>query len=110
MAINWTNVGNALGGITTALSAAGVNSTSMASILASIGLASNPNASEEQMLCSQIIVASGNPMLAAALGMKLATEAGIPPAAAMLASTLGNPGVDIAARVMQIEAIIKAGG
>lgn len=41
--------------------------------------------------------------------MKLATEQGIPQAAASLALTLTQPGVDIPTRVLQIEQIIKQG-
>jgi hypothetical protein len=109
MSFNWTSVGNTLSGITTALTAAGVTSTSIPGIMASIGLAANPNQAEEQALCSQIMIASGDPTLAAALATKLATEAGIPPAAATIAMTLGQPGVDIIGRVAEIEAIITKG-
>lgn len=109
--INWSNVGDALGGITTALNAAGVTSqTSINAILASIGLSSNPNQSAELAVCQQLMIVASNPGLVAALAMKLATEEGLPPAAAALAATLGQPGVDIPTRVMQIEAIIKNGG
>jgi hypothetical protein len=78
------------------------------SILAQIGMASNPNQSEEIAICQQIMIAAtGNPALVSAIAVKLATETGIPPAAASLALTLGNAGVDIPTRVMQIEQIIK---
>lgn len=111
MSINWQSIGSTLSGVTAALNAAGVTSANAVSgILASIGLASNPNQTEELTLCSQIMIAAGNPMLAGALGMKLATEAGIPAAAAAMAVTLGQPGVDIMGRVMQIEQVIKQGG
>jgi hypothetical protein len=110
MAINWTAISSTLSGISTALSSAGVSSTSIPSILSAIGLASNPNEAEELTICSQIMMAASNPTLASALAMKLATEAGIPAAAASLATTLAQPGVDIPSRIMQIETIIKNGG
>ena len=109
MAFNWSSVGSVFSGISTALANAGVSSASIPGILSSIGLASNPNQSEELLLCSQILMSSANPMLAQALSMKLATEVGLPPAAAALAVSLGQPGVDIATRVLQIEQIIKNG-
>lgn len=109
MSINWSNVGSTLSGITSALNAAGVSASSMPSILGAIGLSQNPNQSEELTLCSQILMASANPALAEALAMKLATETGIPASAAALAVGLGQPGVDIPTRVLQIEQIIKNG-
>jgi hypothetical protein len=110
MAINWSAVSSTLGGISSALSSAGVGATSIPGILSAIGLASNPNQAEELTLCSQIMMAASNPTLASALAMKLATEAGIPPTAASLATSLGQPGVDIPGRILQIETIIKNGG
>lgn len=110
MSVNWANIGSTLSGITSALTAAGVSTTTIPNILSSIGLAANPNQSEEVSLCSSILIAAANPTLAGALALKLATEAGIPPAAAALAVTIGQPGVDIAGRVLQIEQIIKNGG
>jgi hypothetical protein len=110
MSFNWSNVGSTLGGLTSALSAAGVSSSSMPSILNAIGLSTNPNESDELALCSQILQAIGNPQLQDALAMKLATERGIPSSAAALAMTLAQPGVNVPQTVMEIEQLIKQGG
>jgi hypothetical protein len=110
MSFNWSNIGSTISGISSALSAAGVSAASIPTLLSSIGLASNPNQSEELTLCSQLLMAANNVALAQALAMKLAVEAGIPASAAALAVTLGQPNVDIPTRVMQIEQIIKNGG
>ena len=110
MSFNWSVIGSTISGITSALSAAGVNSTSMPALLSAIGLATNPNQSEELALCGQIMMAASNPALVAALTMKLVTEVGIPPTAAAVAMTLAQPGTDITGKVMQIEQLIKSGG
>lgn len=110
MAINWTSVGSTLSGLTTALTAAGVSSTSMPSILQSIGLASNPNQSAEMAICSQLLQFTGNPAVENELVMKLVTEQGLPQSAAALAMTLTAPGTDIPSRVLEIEQLIKQGG
>jgi hypothetical protein len=110
MSFNWSSVGSTLSGLTSALSAAGVSSSSMGSILNEIGLSSNPNQSAEIAICGQILTAMGNPQLTEALAMKLATEQGIPPSAAALAMTLGQPGVNTAQVVIEIEQLIKQGG
>jgi hypothetical protein len=112
MGINWGNVGTTLGGVVTSITAAGVapGSSAFNSILAAIGLSKNPNESEELALCSSIMVAQGNPMLVSALSTKLATEQGIPAAAATLAMTLATPGTNIAQVVIEIETIIRNGG
>ena len=110
--MNWSTIGTTLSGVVSAVTAAGVTpgSASFNSILASIGLGQNPNQSAELALCSSIMVASGNPMLVSALTQKLATEQGIPPAAATLAMTLLTPGTNIPQVVLEIETIIKNGG
>jgi hypothetical protein len=41
---------------------------------------------------------------------KLVTEQGLPADAAAVAMTLLTPGVDVTAKVMQIESLIKSGG
>ena len=110
MSFNWTQIGSTLSGITSALTAAGVTSASIPSILNSIGLASNPNQSEELQLCTQLLMAAGNPGLVTALQTKLVTEAGIPADAAAIAMTLSNPGVNVPTAVLQIEQLIKSGG
>lgn len=110
MSLNWSGIGSTLSGLTTALSAAGVSSTSMGSILNAIGLSSNPNESEEIAICGQLLTASGNVQLQEALAMKLATERGIPADAAALAMTLANPGVNAPQVVLEIEQLIKQGG
>lgn len=110
MSFNWSMVGSTISGLTSALSAAGVSTASMPSILNAIGMSSNPNQSEELGLCSQMMVAMGNPVLVEALAVKLATERGIPASAASLAMTLTQPGVNIPQVVMEIEQLIKQGG
>jgi hypothetical protein len=110
MAVNWGNVGNILGNLTKTLSAAGVSATNMPDILQQIGLLSNPNEKEELSVCAQILVFAGQPQMVAVLANKLASETGIPAAAAALAIGLVQPGVDVPARVLQIEELIKQGG
>jgi len=111
MSINWSQVGSITSGLVSALSTAGVSSANMPSILQQIGLLQNPNESAELAICQQILLFSNSqPGLVAQLAMKLATEQGIPPDAATLALSLGQPGVDVAARVLQIEQLIKQGG
>lgn len=110
MSFDWSAVGSTLGNLTTALSAAGVNSTSMPSILQQIGLASNPNQSAELAICSQLLQMGANPAIEQELIMKLVTEQGLPASAASLAMTLLTPGTDIPARVLEIEQLIRQGG
>jgi len=110
MSINWANVGSTLSGLTTTLSSLGITGTTASTILGSIGLASNPNQSAELACCGQILMFMGNPAMVDRLSMNLASEQGIPQAAAALALTLGQPGVDIPGRIMEIETIIKNGG
>ena len=107
---NWGNIGSIIGGITAALANAGVSQQNMPNILQQIGLLANPNKQEELAICSQILVFAGQPQMVAVLSQKLASENGIPPAAAALAIGLSNPGVDIPARVLQIEELIRQGG
>ena len=109
--INWAGIGANISGLTTMLTSLGVNQTGQTTILTQLGALLNPNQAQELAISSQILMfASTNPALVAQLGVKLATEQGIPPAAAQLAMTLASPGVDIPARVLQIETIIKNGG
>ena len=112
MAFNWGQLGTNLSNVVTSITAAGVapGSASFNSILASIGLSQNPNQTEELQLCASIMVAQSNPLLVSALTQKLATEQGIPPAAATLAMTLLAPGADIPKIVIEIETIIRQGG
>ena len=110
MAFNWTAIGSTLTGLTSALTAAGVNSTTIPSILNQVGLVVNPNQSAELAMCAQLMQFSGNPQIEGELAIKLATEQGIPASAATLAMTLTQPGVDVPTRVLQIEQIIKQGG
>jgi len=112
MAINWKSIGSTFSGLTTALSSAGVSASSMPFILQQVGLAtnSNPNQSAEMTICSQILQFSSNPAMVDKLAMTLASEQGIPMDAATLALTLGQPGVDITARIIQIETLIRNGG
>jgi hypothetical protein len=110
MAINWSNIGTALSSVTTAMTNLGITGTTASNLLGAIGLASNPNMSTEIAICGQILMFSSNPAMLEKLEMTLATEQGIPQAAAALALTLANPGVDIPTRILQIEQIIKNGG
>ena len=110
MGINWTGVASNINSITTALSNLNITGTTANSILSAIGLASNPNESEELQVCSQILMFANNPTMVAALATKLATEIGIPQSAAAVAMTLTQPGVDVTAKVLQIETLIKQGG
>ena len=106
MSINFSAIGSTLSSI---LTSAGLTGANLTATLSSLIKSSNPNQSDELAICTQILVASGNPALQQALATKLATEVGIPADAAALAMTLGSPGVDIPARVLQIEQLIKAG-
>ena len=110
MSINWANVASSLSSITTSLSSLGITGTTATTILNDIGAASNPNQSEELQLCTQLLMAAGNPALVAALQMKLVTETGIPADAAAVAMTLTQPGIDVTSKVLQIEQLIKSGG
>lgn len=110
MSFNWSQIGTTLTGLTSALTAAGVSSANLPTILNQIGAVSNPNQSEELAICSQIMIASGNPALVQALAIKLATESGIPADAAAVAMTLTAPGADVTSKVLQIEQLIKQGG
>ena len=53
---------------------------------------------------------ANNPAMVQTLATKLATEIGIPQSAAAVAMTLAQPGVDVTAKVLQIEQLIKQGG
>lgn len=110
MSVNWSGIGSTMSGITSALSAAGVSSSSFSSILGAIGLAQNPDESAELAICQSILLGAANPALVAALSVKLATEQGIPADAAALAMTLGSPGINTAQVVLEIETLIKQGG
>lgn len=106
---NFQSISGTLSSLTTALTSAGVTQTALPGLLRQIGMAtqSNPNKSAELAICSQILQFSGNAAMVNKLSMMLATEAGIPNDAAALALTLTEPGVDVAARVMEIETAIR---
>jgi hypothetical protein len=112
MAINWTTIGNNIAALTSALTAAGVSSTTMPSVLSTIGslFNSNPNEAAELALCAQILQFANQPALISELSVRLATEQGIPADAAALALGLTTPGVDVATRVTQIEQLIRSEG
>ena len=110
MSVNWSNIGSTLSGLTAALTNLGVSATTMPSILASIGAASNPDRNEELAICLQIMTFAANPAEVAALAQKLALEIGIPADAAAAALQLTAPGVDMDAKALEIEQLIKAGG
>ena len=69
MSINWSGIGSTLGGVVTALGSVGVTGTNMQSVLAAIGLASNPNESVELAICVQLLQFSGQPLMLAALAL-----------------------------------------
>jgi hypothetical protein len=110
MSINWAGVAGNLSSITTALSNLNITGTTANSILSAVGLASNPNENEELQICAQILMFANNPAMVQALATKLATEIGIPQSAAAVAMTLAQPGIDVTAKVLQIETLIKQGG
>ena len=110
MSFNWSSLASNIGNLTSALTAAGVSPANMSVALGQIGALSNPSQAEEMQLCTQILLASGNPVMVEALTMKLVTEAGIPAAAAAVAMTLTRPGVDVVTTTLQIESLIKSGG
>ena len=109
MSINWPQVGTTIANITSALTSAGVSSSDVPSVLNVVGQLMNPSQSAELQICAQLLQFAGNPQIEGQLAIKLATENGIPPAAASLAMTLTQPGTDIPTRVLQIEQIIKQG-
>jgi hypothetical protein len=108
---NFGQIGTALGGITTSLTNLGLTPTQIqnSGILTTIGglMNQNPNKSAEMAICAQILQFASMPTIVDKLAMTLATEQGIPVAAASLAMTLTQPGVDVIARTMEIEQIIK---
>ena len=110
MSINWAGVAINISSITTALSNLNITGTTANSILSAIGLASNPNENEELQVCTQILMFANNPDMVKSLATKLATEIGIPQSAAAVAMSLAQPGVDVTAKVLQIETLIKQGG
>ena len=110
MSFNWSQLANNLTGLTTALTAVGVTPANMGTVLNQIGAISNPNQAEELALCQQMMIASSSPQMIQLLVSKLVTEQGIPASAAAVAMQLLTPGVDVVAKVMQIESLIRSGG
>jgi hypothetical protein len=113
--LNWSTIGATIGNVSSLLTGAGVSSSTAGSLASTIGALfnSNPNESAELKICGQILIYNSNPILAPLIpkaAESLAQEQGIPVAAAGLAMTLGQPGVNIAATVLQIEEIIRNGG
>lgn len=107
----WSNIGGVLSGVAAAAKAAGVTTASgMQSLMNAFGNATNPNESDEIALCKEIAASVGNQAMVNALEQKLIGEIGLPPAAAAIAVTLANPGVDVTAKVLEMEQIIQAGG
>lgn len=107
---NWGQIGQVLGGITTALNGAGVTGAAQTSILGQIGALMNPGETTELQLCAQLLQFTNNPAIEAELAMKLATTYGVSPTVASMAMSLVQPGTDVITRVMQIETLVKAGG
>jgi hypothetical protein len=110
MSFNWGQLATNLTGLTSALTAVGVTPANMGTVLNQIGAIANPNQAEELALCQQMMIAAGNPAMIQLLVSKLVTEQGIPADAAAVAMQLLQPGVDVVAKVMQIEQLIKSGG
>ena len=73
MGFNWSSVGSIFSGITSALTSAGVSASTIPNIMAQIGLAANPNQSEEMNICAQIMIVAGNTDLVKALAQKAAS-------------------------------------
>jgi NAD-dependent SIR2 family protein deacetylase len=111
MSISLGNFGSAFNSLRNTLTGAGVSATSLPGVITSItGLFNtNPNKADEIAVCTALIQFAGNPTMVAAEAMKLATEVGIPPAAAALAQTLTAPGANVPAIVLEIEQIINNG-
>ena len=110
MSINWSQLATNISSITTALTNAGVSSSNISTVLNQIGAIANPSETEELALCQQMMLAAGNAAELQLLVSKLVTEQGLPADAAAVAMTLLTPGVDVTAKVMQIESLIKSGG
>jgi hypothetical protein len=110
MSFNWSSLAANLSGLTSALTAVGVTPANMGTVLNQIGAISNPSETEELALCQQMMLAAGNAAELQLLVSKLVTEQGLPADAAAVAMTLLTPGVDVTAKVMQIESLIKSGG
>jgi hypothetical protein len=108
--VNWNGIGNALSGVANAIASAGVTGTAANTIFQSVTNLLNQNEKQELQICSQILAMSTDPAVVAELSMKLATEQGIPQAAANLALQLTKPGVDVTQVVLEIEQIIRQGG
>jgi hypothetical protein len=104
----WSGVTSAVGGLKSVLSAAGVSSSNLPSVLSSIAGLVNPGEAQEITLCKQILLVSTQPDLVAKLADQLALTAGIPAAVIPLAQKLKTAGVDVAATVLEIEQIIQA--
>ena len=107
---NWSTLATNLSGLTAALTAVGVTPANIGTALNQISALANPNQAEELALCQQMMTAANNPPMIQLLVSKLVTENGIPADAAAVAMTLLNPGVDVTAKVMQIESLIRSGG
>lgn len=110
MSVNWANIGANLGTLNTTLTSLGLTPANITTVLNQVGSLSNPNQSDELAICQALMINAGNPVLVAAYEQKLIMEVGLPPAAASIASTLANAGVDVDAKVLEIEQIIKNGG
>ena len=110
MSINWSQLATNISSITTALTNAGVSSSNISTVLNQIGAIANPSETEELALCQQMMLAASNAAELQLLVSKLVTEQGLPADAAAVAMTLLTPGVDVTAKVMQIESLIKSGG
>lgn len=103
---NFSSIGASL---KSALASAGgtISASNVGAVLSSLVGSSNPNKTAELAVCASIILSAASPTLVAAYQTKLIDEDGLPPQAAALVATLGQPGVDIDNRVMQIEQIIQ---
>lgn len=109
--INLGNFGSAFNNLKTILGNSGVSASAMPGVITSISgmFNTNPNKADEIAICTALIQFAGNPTMVQAEAMKLATEVGIPPAAAALAQSLILPGTNVAQTVLEIEQIINNG-
>jgi hypothetical protein len=104
-----SNFGSSLNTLRTTLTNAGVNATTLPSILSSITgmFSTNPNKAQELQICNLLLTFAANPAMEQHEAEILASEVGLPVAAATLAMTLGQPGTNVVQTVLEIEQLIN---
>lgn len=107
--VNWGSIATSITGISSILTSAGVSATALPGVLSGIGGALNPHKADELAICAQLLRFEDQPEIESKLAMQLATQQGIPEAAARMALKLTKPGADIDMIVMNIENIIRRG-